>query len=44
MRAEVASLVVDATEKVIGERLDDAKHRRLIEKAIQEVASADGGR
>jgi len=44
VRAEVASLVVDATEKVIGERLDDAKHRRLIENAIQEVASADGGR
>jgi F-type H+-transporting ATPase subunit b len=44
VRTEVASLVVDATEKVIGETLDDQKHRRLIEKAIEEVASADGRR
>ena len=40
--AESARKEID--EKVIGERLDDAKHRRLIENAIQEVASADGGR
>jgi F-type H+-transporting ATPase subunit b len=44
VRTEVASLVVDATEKVIGETLDEPKHRRLIEKAIQEVASGDGRR
>jgi F-type H+-transporting ATPase subunit b len=44
VRTEVASLVVDATEKVIGETLDEHKHRRLIEKAIEEVASADGRR
>jgi F-type H+-transporting ATPase subunit b len=42
VRTEVASLVVDATEKVIGETLDEPKHRRLIEKAIEEVAGADG--
>jgi F-type H+-transporting ATPase subunit b len=42
VRNEVASLVVAATEKVIGETLDDEKHRRLIDKAIQEVASGNG--
>jgi F-type H+-transporting ATPase subunit b len=40
VRTEVADLVVTATEKVIGETLDDAKHRRLIERAIEEVAGA----
>ena len=42
VRNEVANLVVAATEKVIGETLDDDKHRRLIDKAIQEVASGNG--
>jgi F-type H+-transporting ATPase subunit b len=42
VRSEVASLVVAATEKVIGETLDDTKHRQLIDKAIQEVASGNG--
>jgi F-type H+-transporting ATPase subunit b len=42
VRNEVAGLVVMATEKVIGETLDDNRHRQLIEKAIQEVASGDG--
>ncbi len=42
VRSEVAGLVVAATEKVIGETLDDDKHRRLIDKAIQEVASGNG--
>jgi F0F1-type ATP synthase membrane subunit b/b' len=44
VRSEVAGLVISATEKVIGETLDDAKHRQLIERAIQEVASGDGNR
>ncbi|MDQ2942266.1 MAG: F0F1 ATP synthase subunit B [Candidatus Dormibacteraeota bacterium] len=39
VRSEVAGLVVAATEKVIGETLDDHKHRQLIDKAIKEVAS-----
>src|SRR5207253_4382431 len=43
-RSEVAALVVTATEKVIGETLDEPKHRRLIERAIEEVASGDGSR
>ena len=44
VRSEVANLVVAATEKVIGETLDDAKHRQLIDKAIKEVASGNGSR
>ena len=43
-RSELAALVVTATEKVIGETLDDRKHRQLIEKAVEEVASGDGSR
>jgi F-type H+-transporting ATPase subunit b len=42
VRDEVANLVVAATEKVIGETLDDTKHRQLIERAIAEVASGNG--
>jgi F-type H+-transporting ATPase subunit b len=44
VRSEVAGLVVAATEKVIGETLDVAKHKQLIEKAIEEVASGNGSR
>ena len=44
VRSEVANLVVTATEKVIGETLDGAKHKQLIDKAIEEVASGDGSR
>ena len=42
VRTEVAGLVVEATEKVIGETLDAQKHKQLIERAIAEVASGDG--
>jgi F-type H+-transporting ATPase subunit b len=42
VRTEVADLVVTATEKVIGETLDDKKHRQLIERAIEQVAGGDG--
>jgi len=42
VRSEVANLVVAATEKVIGETLDDDKHRQLIDRAISEVASGNG--
>ena len=44
VRTDVANLVVSATEKVIGETLDVTKHRQLIDKAIEEVASGDGRR
>ena len=39
VRGEVADLVVNATEKVIGSTLDDSKHRQLIDRAIEEVTS-----
>jgi F-type H+-transporting ATPase subunit b len=42
VRSEVANLVVAATEKVIGETLDDSKHRQLIDRAIEEVSSGRG--
>jgi len=43
-REELAGLVVVATEKVIGETLDDRRHRALIERAIEEIAGGDGRR
>ena len=42
VRDEVAGLVVSATEKVIGETLDEQKHKKLIDKAIEEAASGLG--
>jgi F-type H+-transporting ATPase subunit b len=44
VRNDVAGLVVAATEKVIGETLDEGKHKQLIERAIAEVAGGDGSR
>ena len=44
VRNEVAGLVVSATEKVIGETLDLTKHKQLIDRAIAEVTSGNGGR
>jgi F-type H+-transporting ATPase subunit b len=40
-RNEVAGMVVAATRKVIGETLDERKHRQLIDQAIEEVAGAE---
>ncbi len=37
VRGEVADLVVAATEKVVGETLDERRHRSLIERAIAQV-------
>jgi F-type H+-transporting ATPase subunit b len=42
VRSEVAGMVITATEKVIGVSLDARQHQRLIEEAIEEVASGDG--
>ena len=39
VRGEVADLVVVATEKVVGETLDDQRHRKLIADAIAQVAT-----
>lgn len=43
VRAEVAELVVAATEKVLGESLDQKRQYQLIERAIKEVGG-DGRR
>lgn len=43
VRGEVASLVVEATERVVGETLDATKHRKLIEQAIEQVGAAERG-
>lgn len=40
VRSEVADLVVAATTKIVGETMDDARHRRLIDEAIKEVGAA----
>ncbi len=37
LRAEVADLAVMAAGRIIGETLDPAKHRKLIDQAIQEA-------
>ncbi len=42
IRGEVADLVVSATEKVVGERLDVGSHHNLIDRAIAEVGARDG--
>jgi F-type H+-transporting ATPase subunit b len=41
LRGEVADLVASATERVLGETLDRDRHRRLIDKAIEEVAGGE---
>jgi F-type H+-transporting ATPase subunit b len=40
VRGEVADLVVAATEKVVGQTLDEQRHRTLIEQAIAQVGEA----
>jgi F-type H+-transporting ATPase subunit b len=42
VRGEVADLVVEATQKVLGEAIDSQTHKKLIDKAIAEVASGNG--
>lgn len=37
IRNEVIDMVLTATEKLIHERLDDARHRRLIEQFVEEI-------
>lgn len=38
LRDDVVDLAIGAAEKLIGERLDDAKHRQLIQQYIDELA------
>src|SRR5215467_4037667 len=40
VRSQVADLVVAATEKVVGEALDEPRHRTLIDQAIAQVGEA----
>lgn len=42
VRQEVATLVVEATGRVVGETLDAQKHRKLIDRAIDEVGAGRG--
>jgi F-type H+-transporting ATPase subunit b len=37
LRDDVVALAIGAAEKLIGERLDEAKHRQLIERYIAEI-------
>ena len=39
LRDSVVSMAIGAAEKVIGERLDDQLHRKLIEEYISDIAS-----
>jgi F-type H+-transporting ATPase subunit b len=43
VRGQVADLVIAATEKVVGESLDDGRQRQLVERAISEVTSDGRG-
>lgn len=38
LRNEVTSLVIDATEKLIGRRLDSEDHKRLIDASVNELS------
>lgn len=37
LRTEVADLVISATRKIIGETLDEAKHRRMVDDFIRNI-------
>ncbi|CAN5554848.1 F0F1 ATP synthase subunit B [soil metagenome] len=38
LRQEVTSLVIDATEKLIGRRLDSEDHKRIIDSSVNELS------
>ena len=40
LRDDVAALAIGAAEKLIGERLDDAKHRQLIQQYIDQLGES----
>jgi len=44
LRDRMATAVVTVSEKVIRERLDDAKHRELIDRFLDEVDLTEGAR
>ena len=39
LRAEVANLVVEVTQRLLGEEIDAKKHQRLIDESLQKVGS-----
>lgn len=39
LRDDIVEMALSATEKVVGERLDPEKHRRLVDEFIQDVES-----
>ena len=41
LRAEVASLALEAAGKVVGESMTDARQRRLVEEFLRETAAAE---
>jgi F-type H+-transporting ATPase subunit b len=43
LRAEVANLALEAAGKVVGESMDDARQRRLVEEFLRESATPAGG-
>ena len=43
LRAEVASLALEAAGKVVGESMDDARQRRLVEEFLRETSAPSGG-
>lgn len=43
LRDSVVSMAIGAAEKVIGERLDDALHRKLIQDYIDSIGTAGSG-
>lgn len=44
LRAEVASLALEAAGKVVGESMDDARQRRLVEEFLRESAQTGGSK
>ena len=43
LRAEVATLALEAAGKVVGESMDDARQRRLVNEFLRETASQPSG-
>jgi F-type H+-transporting ATPase subunit b len=43
LRAEVASLAIEAAGKVVGESMDDPRQRRLVEEFLRETSAPSGG-
>jgi F0F1-type ATP synthase membrane subunit b/b' len=42
LRDDMVGMVMQATERLLGERLDEARHRKLIESYLAEIEAAGG--